>query len=100
MQVNVHSIQFKADSKLIQFIEARIDKLRQFHDKLITAEVFLKVDKNNEFGNKVAEIKVHIPGKDLFAKRTASTFEEATDLVIEALRRQIRKVKGKRALVA
>jgi len=98
MQVNVHSIQFKADSKLVGFIEARIDKLQQFHDKLITADVFLKLDKNNEVGNKIAEIKVHIPGKDLFAKRQASSFEEATDQVVEALRRQIRKVKGKRAL--
>jgi putative sigma-54 modulation protein len=98
MQVNVHSVQFKADSKLIRFIEARIDKLQQFHDKLITAEVFLRLDKNNEAGNKIAEIKVHVPGKDLFAKRRASSFEEATDQVIEALRRQIRKVKGKQAL--
>ena len=100
MQVNVHSIQFKADSKLISFIESRIDKLHQFHDKLMTAEVYLKLDKNNEAGNKIAEIKVHIPGKDLFAKRQASSFEEATDQVIEALRRQIKKVKGKRALVS
>ena len=99
MQVNVHSIQFKADSSLIQFIENRIHKLQIFHDKLIAAEVFLKLDKNDEIGNKIAEIKVHVPGRDLFAKRQASSFEEATDLVIEALRRQIRKVKGKRALV-
>lgn len=98
MIVNVHSIQFKADTKLIRFIEARIEKLQQFHDKLITAEVFLKLDRNNEAGNKIAEIKVHVPGKDLFAKRQASSFEEATDQVIEALRRQIKKVKGKRAL--
>lgn len=98
MQVNVHSIQFKADSKLIRFVESRIDKLQQFHDKLITAEVFLRIDKNNEMGNKIAEIKLHVPGKDLFAKRQATSFEEATDLVVEALRRQIKKVKGKRAL--
>ena len=98
MQVNVHSIQFKADSSLIHFIESRIQKLQLFHDKLITAEVFLKLDKNNEIGNKIAEIKLHAPGKDLFAKRQASSFEEATDLVTEALRRQIKKLKGKRAL--
>ncbi|HKL03685.1 MAG TPA: ribosome-associated translation inhibitor RaiA [Cryomorphaceae bacterium] len=98
MQVNVHSIQFKADSKLIDFIELRLEKLEQFHDKMIGAEVFLKLDKNNHSGNKIAEIKINVPGKDLFAKRQSTTFEESVDSVIEALRRQIKKVKGKRSL--
>lgn len=100
MQVNVHSIQFKADAKLIDFIEAKLSKLQLFHDKMIGAEVFLKLDKNSVMGNKIAEIKINIPGKELFAKRQSASFEESTDLVIEALRRQIRKVKGKRASLA
>lgn len=100
MQISVHSIQFKADGKLIDFINARLHKLEQYHDKLISAEVFLKLDKNAEEGNKIAEIKLNIPGKELFSKRQATSFEEATDKVIEALRRQARKAKGKRAMVA
>jgi putative sigma-54 modulation protein len=98
MQISVHSIQFKADVKLINFIETRLQKLEQFHDKLLDANVYLKVEKNNERGNKIAEIKLNMPGKDLFAKRQAASFEEATDHVIEALRRQIKKTKEKRAL--
>ncbi len=96
MQVNVHSIQFKADAKLIDFIEAKLDKLQLFHDKMVGAEVFLKLDKNHELGNKIAEIKINVPGKELFAKRQSNSFEESTDQVIEALRRQIQKMKGKR----
>ncbi len=99
MQINVHSVHFKADSKLIHFIEGRLQKLELFHDKLIDASVYLRLDRNNENGNKISEIKLNIPGKDLFAKRRASSFEEATDLVIEALRRQLRRTKGKQALV-
>ncbi|MEM9051466.1 MAG: ribosome-associated translation inhibitor RaiA [Bacteroidota bacterium] len=99
MQISVHSIQFKADIKLINFIESRLEKLELFHDKLLDAIVYLKVEKNNERGNKMVEIKLNLPGKDLFAKRQAISFEEATDLVIEALRRQIKKTKEKRALV-
>ena len=98
MQVNVHSIQFKADTKLIDFIESRLGKLQQFHDKMVGAEVYLKIDKNNHLGNKIAEIKINVPGKELFAKRQSASFEESTDLVVEALRRQIHKVKGKRAI--
>lgn len=97
MQIRVHSIQFKADAKLIDFIESRLRKLEQFHDKILLGEVYLKLDKNNEQGNKISEIKLMIPGRDLFAKRQATSFEEATDGVIEALRRQIKRVKGKNA---
>lgn len=98
MQINVHSIQFKADVKLVNFIEARLQKLEQFHDKLIDANVYLKVEKNNERGNKIAEIKLNMPGKEVFAKRQAASFEKATDDVVEALRRQIKKTKEKRAM--
>jgi putative sigma-54 modulation protein len=98
MQINVHSIQFKADVKLINFIETRLQKLEQFHDKLIDANVYLKVEKNNERGNKIAEIKLNMPGKEVFAKRHAASFEAATDDVVEALRRQIKKTKEKRAM--
>jgi putative sigma-54 modulation protein len=99
MQVNVHSIQFKADVKLINFIKNRIEKLRLFNDRMIAADVFLKLEKNNELGNKIAEIKINLPGHELFAKRQSTSFEESTDKVIEALRRQIKKAKGKEALV-
>ena len=99
MQIRVHSIQFRADSKLIDFIEARLSKLDQVYDKIVWAEVYLKLDKNNELGNKIVEIKINASGRDLFAKSRASKFEEATDSVIEALRRQVRRVKGKQALV-
>jgi putative sigma-54 modulation protein len=98
MEIRVHSIQFKADDKLVAFIENRLRKLEQFHDKIILSEVFLRLDKNNERGNKITEVKMIIPGKDLFAKRQAPSFEQATDAVAEALRRQIRRRKGKTAL--
>ncbi len=100
MQVSVHSIQFKADGKLVSFIESKLHKLEQFHDNMIRAEVFLKLEKNKEEGNKITEIKLNVPGKELFAKRQSSTFEEGTDLVVEALRRQIRKLKGKQAMAS
>lgn len=96
MQVNVHSIQFKADAKLIRFIEAKINKLKQYHDNMVGAEVYLRLDKNKGLGNKITEIKIGVPGRNLFAKRQATTFEESTDLVIDALKRQIEKTKKKR----
>lgn len=95
MQIQVHSIHFDADEKLINFIEEKLEKLTQFHDHIIGGEVFLRLENADNKENKVAEIKLLVPGKDLFAKRQCKSFEEATDDAVEALRRQINKHKEK-----
>lgn len=95
MKVKVQSIHFDADTKLLDFIDDRIDKLTQFYDHIIDGEVFLRLDKSATSDNKITEVKLNIPGRSLFAKEQCSTFEEATDLAVEALRRQIIKHKEK-----
>jgi putative sigma-54 modulation protein len=91
MQVQVQSIHFNADIKLIEFVEERLGKLSTFHDRIIKGEVFLRLDKSDVNENKIAEIKLSIPGNDLFAKKQSKSFEEATDEAVDALRRQIEK---------
>ena len=93
MNVNIHSIHFDADNKLVNFIQERIDKLNTFHDGIIGGEVFLRLDKADDNQNKITEIKLNLPGKELFAKKQCKSFEEAADTAIEALRRQIRRYK-------
>ena len=95
MQVKVHSIHFDADQKLIDFIEEKIGKLGVFDEKIISGEVFLRLEKSDVNENKVTEIKLAVPGKDLFAKKQSKSFEESTDDAVEALRRQILKNKPK-----
>jgi putative sigma-54 modulation protein len=95
VKINIHSIHFDADAKLIDFIHERIDKLALFYDRIIEGDVFLKIENNNELANKVAEIKLRIPGNDLFAKKQSKSFEESTDVAVEALRKQLKKHKGK-----
>lgn len=95
MQVQVHSVHFDADSKLLDFVQLKLNKLEQFHDQIIGTEVFLRLDKSDTNTNKVAEIKMAVPGKELFAKKQSRTFEEAADVAVEALRKQIRKYKTK-----
>jgi putative sigma-54 modulation protein len=80
---------------LINFIEEKISKLTTFHDRIIKGEVFLRLDKSDVNENKVAEIKLSIPGKELFARKQCKSFEEATDDAVDALRRQIHKHKTK-----
>ncbi|MBN1949945.1 MAG: ribosome-associated translation inhibitor RaiA [Bacteroidales bacterium] len=95
MDIKIHSIRFNADVKLLNFIRSKVDKLVVFYDDIIGTEVFLRLDNSQDLENKVVEIKLTIPGNELFAKRQTKTFEESTDLAVEALRRQIRKHKTK-----
>ena len=44
MKVNVQSINFNVDQKLINFIQKRMNKLDLFYDKIIKSDVFLKVE--------------------------------------------------------
>lgn len=93
MDTQMHAIHFKADQKLLSFIQERLNKLEQFNDQIVSAEVYLRLDKDREKENKIAEIKLHIPGKEMFAKKQCKSFEEATNVAVEALRRQILKDK-------
>jgi putative sigma-54 modulation protein len=95
MDIKVHSVHFKADQKLIDFVNERVTKLQVFFDHIIAGEVFLRLDKNSEKENKVAEVKILMPGKELFAKKQCKSFEEAADSAVEALTKQVKKHKGK-----
>jgi len=95
MKLQTHSIHFDADVKLIDFIQKKADKLDTFYDRIIDGEVFLKLDKDDSMENKIVEIKINIPGQQLFAKMKAKSFEAGTDEAVEALRRQLKKHKEK-----
>lgn len=92
----MQSVGFKADSKLEAFINQKLKKLEKFENNITTYEVILNVDKASNKENKIVEVKMNVPGNELFAKKKSKTFEEATDLVAEALRSQILKYKEKR----
>jgi putative sigma-54 modulation protein len=94
MKLQVHSIHFDADRKLINFIQKKIDKLETFYDRLVDGEVFLRLN-NEGIENKTVEIKVRVPGNQLFAIEKARSFEAAADLAADALRMQLKKFKTK-----
>jgi len=96
MNIQVNTVHFSADQKLVDFINKKVPKLDNYFEGIIGAEVILKVVKPEVAMNKVAEIKLSIPGSDyLFAEKQADTFEESIDLAIEAIRKQLAKFKEK-----
>lgn len=98
MKLQMHAVHFDADAKLIGFIQKKLEKLETFYDRITGGEVYLKLDKSesNKVKNKVLEIKIKVPNAELFVKEQGKTFEEATDIAVEALKTQIKKYKSKR----
>ncbi|MDI9875563.1 MULTISPECIES: ribosome hibernation-promoting factor, HPF/YfiA family [Bacteroidota] len=97
MKLQVHSIHFDADKKLLEFIQSKLNKLDTFYDKITGGEVFLRLDKgeNTKVRGKTLEVKISLPGATLFVREMATTFEEAMDIAIEALKVQLKRFKEK-----
>ena len=95
MKVNVQAVNFTVDRKLVDFVQERMDRLEKYYDKVVASDVFLKVEKTSAKENKIAEIKLNIPGDDFLVKKQCKTFEEAVDLSIESLERLLVKRKEK-----
>lgn len=96
MNIQLNTVRFTADQKLIDFVNKKVSKLDTYFEGIISCEVILKVDKPETANNKIAEIKLSMPATDyLFAEKQTDSFEESIDMAIEAIRKQIIKVKEK-----
>lgn len=95
MKVNIQSIHFDADIKLLDFITKKVEKAKTFYEGIDSAMVYLKLEKDSQGENKVVEIKLTAAGHEVFAKEQSSTFEAAVDIVIDKIKSQIKKHKEK-----
>ncbi len=95
MKINVQAVNFNVDRKLVDFVQERLDKLEKYYDKIVSADVFLKVEKTSDKENKFVEIKINVPGDDFLVKKQCKTFEEAVELSAESLERVLVKRKEK-----
>jgi len=96
MNIQIQTVHFDADTKLIEHVNKKIDKLKTFHDNILDVEVYLKLDNVvHQVKDKVAEIKVLIPKHTFFVKHESKVFEESFDAAFDALVNQIKKRKEK-----
>ncbi len=93
MTIRIESIHFTADQKLIEFIQKKLDKLDQYHDKVIDAHVILKLENSGRVRDKIVEVKLDVPGDLIIATESHKTFEAAIDQVSDVLKRQLIKHK-------
>ena len=96
MKVEIQSVKFDADKKLVDFIQAKMNKMDRFVENALSSQVTLKIDKDDEQGNKVAVVKIDVAGGELLAERRCKSFEEAIDICLDAIKKQIDKYKEKR----
>lgn len=96
MNVNIQTVHFNADVKLIDLVNQRLQKLSTFHDRIVKADVFLKLDNVvHNIKDKIVEIRVHVPRHDFFVKASTKTFEESLDQALDSLVTQIKRKKQK-----
>ena len=98
MNVNIQTVHFNADDKLVDYVSKKLQKLNTFHDRITKVDVFLKLDNVvHNIKDKVAEIKVHIPRHEFFVKSSSKSFEESFDNALESIANQIKRKKEKLA---
>ena len=98
MNVNIQTVHFDADSKLVSYVEKKVSKIFQYHDRITKVDVFLKLDNVvHKIKDKVAEIKVHIPKCDIFVKHSSKSFEESFDVALDSVIMQIKRKKERLA---
>lgn len=96
MNVQIQTVHFDADSKLIDHVNAKIGKMRTFHDHIIGVEIYLKLDNlSQQIKDKVAEIKVYVPKHSYFVKHSSKTFEESFDRAFDSMVNQLKRQKEK-----
>jgi len=96
MKAKYQSVHFNADQKLIDFIESKLEKLKKIYTEIVDINVILKLENSGQVKDKITEIIVFIPGNKLIGKSISKSFEQSTDESIDALTRQLKKIKGKR----
>lgn len=95
MEVKITAVHFNADTRLKELIKEKLEKLVKFYDKLLSVDVFLKLEHTGQVQDKIVELKAHIPGKTIIATSSNKTFESSLDVAQDAIIKQLKKNKEK-----
>jgi putative sigma-54 modulation protein len=98
MKINIQTVRFDADEKLLSYVEKKLSKLPQIHDRITKVDVYLKLDNIvHTIKDKIAEIRIFIPRCDFFVSQSSKSFEESFDAALDAAIVQIKRKKQKLA---
>ncbi|MBO6213309.1 putative sigma-54 modulation protein [Algoriella xinjiangensis] len=95
MTINVQAVNFNTKPGLEEYLGKKLEKLETLSDKIISAQVFLKLENTSEKSNKTVDIKLEVPGDDIVVSKTGQSFEECIDLAVDTLKKLIIRKKEK-----
>lgn len=95
MKIHIQTLDFTPRQSLLDLVNEKVGKLEKFSDRIIESRVTLRVEKSEKRDNKICEVRVVIPGNDLFVKKQSESFEDAVHRVVETLERQLKEWKEK-----
>lgn len=95
MTINLQTVNFNAKPGLEEYVEKKLSKLDQYYDKIITAQVSMRVENVSEKENKFVDIRLEVPGDNIVVKKSGQTFEECIDLSVDTLKKLIIRKKQK-----
>ena len=97
MKIDIQSIHFDADQKLVDYVNTKAERLTKYFDRIMQVEIFLKMENDSTLNvkSKLVEVRAFLPGNTLFSKERAPTFESAADQSFDHMRRQLKRHKEK-----
>ena len=95
MNVKIQSIRFKADQKLIDYLEKKYIKLDKYFDRIVDLDIKLSLEKTAQVQDKIVEFVLKVPGETIVSKSSEKSFESAIDDSYDKLKIQIKKYKEK-----
>ena len=95
MDVIIQSLGFKAGEELENYVREKLGKLSP-NDHIVRANVTMYVGADKNIPDTFCEIRLEVPGNDLFVKESAKdNFEQAVDSTVNKLQSILRKQKDK-----
>jgi ribosomal subunit interface protein len=95
MKILIQTLDFTPKQDLLDLVNEKLSKLEKFSDRIVECRVVLRVEKSDTRENKLCEVRVVIPGDDLFFKKQFASFEEGIQRASETLQRQVKEWKAK-----
>jgi ribosomal subunit interface protein len=95
MKVHIQTLDFTPRQDLLDLVNEKVERLEKFSDRIVESRVVLRVEKSETRNNKVCEVRVVLPGNDLFVKKQFNSFEEGIQKVTDTLSRQLNEWKEK-----
>lgn len=96
MKISFYSKSIELNDNIKGYARGKIEKIEKYLDNILEVKVELQEDKSMNSGPKYwCEVMIVLPKKRLMAHKKGESLEQAIDMMMPRLKKQIEKYKGK-----